>query len=86
MHHEDIKAAIRKKGVTPAEIARHLAVTNQMVSSAIRGTAKSRRIADAIAKITGLSVDVLWPDHYGTGSARSKVSDLLGRTQAGAGK
>ena len=64
MHHEDIKAAIRKKGVTPADLAKHLEVTDSTVSGVIRGVIRSERVAGAIAGLLGESVDTLWPGSY----------------------
>lgn len=61
MHPEEIKAAIRMKGTTPAAIADELDVSRSMVSLVIGGTARSARIADRIAQITGLTVPILWP-------------------------
>lgn len=78
MHHEDIKAAIRKKGVNQAQIARHLEVSEMMVSKVIKGTDKSTRVAKAIAKIVGLPVDTLWPGMYAKKPASKRVAELLG--------
>lgn len=78
MHHEDIKAAIRKKGVNQAQIARHLEVSEMLVSSVIKGTNKSARVAKAISKIVGLPVDVLWPGIYAKKPTRTRVAELLG--------
>ena len=61
MHPEEIKSAIRMRGITPAAIADELHVSRSMVSLVIAGTAKSARIADRIAEITGLTVTTLWP-------------------------
>lgn len=85
MHHEDIKAAIRKRGVTPADIAKHLDVTDQTVSCVIRGVTKSARVAEAIASITGLTVSALWPGVYDT-SPRQSVAALLGERPRAARK
>ena len=80
MHHEDIKAAIRKKGVTPAEVARHLGVSAQLVSAVITGTSKSQRVAQAISRITGLPMNTLWPNVYDSKKpARTRMAELLGR-------
>lgn len=61
MHPEEIKASIRMRGTTPAAIADELNVSRSMVSHVIAGTARSARIADRIAQITGVSVAALWP-------------------------
>lgn len=64
MHPEDIKAAIRKRGIKPADIARQLDVSDMSVSAVIAGNGKSARIAERISQVTGLSVDTLWPGKY----------------------
>lgn len=64
MHHEDIKAAVRKRGITLADLAKTLHVSPMMVSRVVRGDSKSEVVAKAIAKVTGLSVDELWPGLY----------------------
>lgn len=63
MHPEDIKAQIRKRGTTPAQIARDLAVSQSAVSLVIAGTAVSARIRERISLVTGLPVSALWPSH-----------------------
>jgi predicted transcriptional regulator len=57
----DINAAIRNKGFTQARIARELCVTCNAVSLVVHNRAKSKRIALAICRITGLSKEALWP-------------------------
>lgn len=64
MHHEDIKAAIRKRGSTPSEIARALGITHAAVSLVIRGSSTSARVAKRISDLTGLSLGQLWPGKY----------------------
>jgi Ner family transcriptional regulator len=63
MHPEDIKAAIRKAGSSPAAIARELKVSNTAVSHAIRGN-KSTRIAKVIVRVTKRRFVDLWPGKY----------------------
>lgn len=64
MHPADINAALIKKGSSQSEIARALSVSPMGVSQVVHGRSKSRRIADAIAKITGISIHTLWPGRY----------------------
>lgn len=64
MHHEDIKATIRKKGVTLQQVAAHLGVKGTTLSQVIRGTVKSARLAKSIAELCDLSVGQLWPGLY----------------------
>jgi len=48
-----IKRDLAKKGITPAEVARQLGVTPQMVSMVIAGNAISERIQVFIENTTG---------------------------------
>ena len=64
MHAEDIKAAIRKNGVTPAQIARDNGVSKMAVSHVLHGNSKSARLAQAIAKAARLTVSQIWPGKY----------------------
>lgn len=78
MHHEDIKAAIRKRGVTPSDLADTLKVSRSLVSRVIRGSTKSEVIARAISKVTGIPVETLWPGAYGQQtSGATKAAALL---------
>lgn len=60
MHPEEIKAAIRIRGVTPAVIADRLGVTPSTVSRVIHGDSVSARVRQHIADLIGKSVDALW--------------------------
>lgn len=60
----DIQFLMRRNGVTQAEIARRVGVAPVTVSNVITGSTTSRRIAQAIAEATGLSIQALWPDKY----------------------
>jgi lambda repressor-like predicted transcriptional regulator len=64
MHHEDIKASIRKAGSSSAAIARMHPATPATVCNVIRGVTKSTPIAKRIVAITGLSFKQLWPGKY----------------------
>lgn len=64
MHPADIKAAIQKRGSSQAKIADAANVSRSHVSYVIQGRSKSRRIADAISRATGIPVDRLWPGKY----------------------
>lgn len=77
MHHEDIKAALRKKGVSSADLARHLGLSQMTISHVIHGRSKSVRVANAIAQITGHSLHVLWPSRYEK-PTKTNVAALLG--------
>ena len=60
MHPEEIKAALRMRGVTSAQIADALDVKPQTVSSVIHGRGTSARIANRIADIIGKPVHDIW--------------------------
>lgn len=64
MHPADIKASIAKAGLRQSELARRLKVTQPAIHLVIKGSTKSRRIAVAISKVTGVPVKVLWPGKY----------------------
>lgn len=63
MHPEDIKAAIRKHGMTQAKLARQLKLDESTVSQVIHSR-RSRRIEKAVAKILKVKPEVLWPERY----------------------
>ena len=61
MHPEEIKAAMRMRGITPTALADELGVANSSVSQVISGRATSARIAGRIAQIIGKHPSVIWP-------------------------
>jgi lambda repressor-like predicted transcriptional regulator len=61
MHPEEIKAAMRMKGITPTAMADQLGVANATVSQVISGRSVSARIQGRIAEIIGKSVSEIWP-------------------------
>ncbi|MCW5223501.1 transcriptional regulator [Verminephrobacter aporrectodeae subsp. tuberculatae] len=82
MHPEQIKAAIRMQGTTPAAIADSLGVSRSMVSHVISGAAKSARIADHIARLVGKPVTVLWPPKPQTNTGLRRIKPAAARTSA----
>ncbi len=60
MHPEDIKAELRKKGLTLAFIARELGVAPTTVSQVIRGRSTSVRIERAISQRLELPVEAVF--------------------------
>ena len=64
MHPADINAALIKSGTNQTIIAEHLGISHVSVSHIIHGRSTSRRIAEAIAKATGLTIQQLWPGRY----------------------
>jgi lambda repressor-like predicted transcriptional regulator len=64
MHPADIKAALAKRGSSQAKIAAAAKVSRAHVSYVIQGRSKSRRVAELISQVTGISIDRLWPGKY----------------------
>jgi lambda repressor-like predicted transcriptional regulator len=60
----EIHAELKKNGFISSDVARALRVSRMSVSNVINGKGKSRRIAEAIAKLTGKTTDELWPGFY----------------------
>jgi lambda repressor-like predicted transcriptional regulator len=79
VHPEEIKAAIRMTGTTPAAVADELKVSRSMVSHVIAGTAKSARIAERISEITGMPIVTLWPPTPAKPTLRRPNVSLRGR-------
>lgn len=61
MHPEEIKAAIRMKGTTPAAIADEMKVSRTSLSQVIHNKGTSQRIRTKIADIIGLPEKAIWP-------------------------
>lgn len=61
MHPEQIKAAMRMKGVTPTALADEMGVSNTTMSQVISGRSVSARVRERIAAVTGHTVETLWP-------------------------
>ena len=64
MHPEQIKAEIRMKDTTPADIAKSLHISGTTVSHVIHGRGVSERVARRICEVTGLSAARMWPGKY----------------------
>lgn len=64
MHPADINAALIKSGTNQTIIAEGLGITHVSVSHVIYGRSTSIRVAEAISKATGLSIQQLWPGRY----------------------
>lgn len=60
MHPEEIKAALRIKGVTLAALADELGKSRSMVTHVVHGHSKSRAIEDRISQILGKPRDLIW--------------------------
>ena len=60
MHPEEIKAALRIKGVTLTALASELDLSRSMVTHVIYGNARSKRVEERIAKVIGKPVSAIW--------------------------
>lgn len=74
MHPEEIKAAMRMKGVTPAMLCDELGVAASSVSQTISGHIKSARIQSRIAEIIGKPVTEIWPNQVKLRRSRSQIN------------
>lgn len=62
MHPEEIKAAMRIAGTTPAMLCDELQVAASSISQTISGHIKSKRIQTRIAEIIGKPIELIWPN------------------------
>lgn len=63
MHVEDIKAGLRKQGVTLTELAERLNVTPGTVSIVLKNR-RSARIEQAVAELLNIPLSRIWPARY----------------------
>ncbi|MFY3986097.1 helix-turn-helix domain-containing protein [Achromobacter xylosoxidans] len=73
MHPEDIKAALRKAGVTQAALADELDIARSSVAQAISGSIRSARIQARIAEIIGKPVKEIWPGQIVLRRSRDQI-------------
>lgn len=71
MHEEQIKAAIRMRGVTLSELAARIGVTPAAIGMAIRARS-SERIENEIAAFLELPAQEIWPDRYDKRGKRTR--------------
>ncbi|QIL81762.1 transcriptional regulator [Diaphorobacter sp. HDW4A] len=62
MHPEEIKAALRMKGVTLTALGESAGVSRSMVTHVIHGHAKSAHVMELISKTIGKPVAAIWKD------------------------
>lgn len=65
-----IVAELKLKGYSGADVARELGLSRQTISVVINGWGKSRRVANRISQIIGISVAALWPGIYSEPATR----------------
>ncbi len=82
MHPEQIKAAMRMAGTTPAMLCDELGVAASSVSQAISGHIKSQRIQGRIAQIIGKPVTEIWPNQVTLRRSRAQIEAQRARATA----
>ncbi len=80
MHPEDIKAAIRKQGITLAELAASAGVSKQAVSAAL-DRRSSERVDQLIADFIGLKPHQIWPSRYNAKRKRIRYRSVTAAPQ-----
>lgn len=76
MHPAEIQAALKKKGIKQADIARMCEVSAAAVGEVIHGKSRSRNIESRIAQELGISEAELWPDWYVSGGVERWAKEV----------
>lgn len=77
MHPAEIQAALKKKGLKQADIARQCEVTPTTVGDVIHGRSRSRAVEARLAQEIGLPESTLWPQWYGaTSPGRDQLATI----------
>ena len=66
-----IKDALRRQGVTLADVAKSLNISAASVSIVLTGERRSRRVAEHVAMVLDSTVEELFPGLYPSTEARS---------------
>jgi lambda repressor-like predicted transcriptional regulator len=66
-----IRVALLLEGYTCRRVAKELGLTDGTVGSVLHGHAKSRRVANKISDVTGISISVLFPGSYNAPTKRT---------------
>lgn len=61
---EQLKLALKLKGILLTNVAEELGVSRALVSGALLGHFRSSRVETAIANHLDTTPDALWPDRY----------------------
>jgi lambda repressor-like predicted transcriptional regulator len=64
MHWADIIAAIHKANSSLSSIAQNEGVSPSMVSNVVRDKYRSHKVAYAVAAVTGIPTEKMWPGRY----------------------
>ncbi|WP_298976250.1 helix-turn-helix domain-containing protein [uncultured Roseobacter sp.] len=65
--HERLKAELKVRGTSLAQLARDLGVSGTSMSLVSLGKHRSRRIEKAIADVMQMTPEELWPDRHRAG-------------------
>lgn len=65
MNPHDISSELKKIGLSHQDIGRLLGVSRGAIGSVIAGKSRSERIERVIADQLKMSLEELWPQHYG---------------------
>ena len=79
MHPEEIKAAMRIAGTTPAMLCDELQVAASSVSQTISGHIRSNRIQSRIAEIIGKPIEAIWPKQVVLRRTRKQIDEQRSR-------
>lgn len=82
MHPEEIKAAMRIAGTTPAMLCDELQVAASSISQTISGHIKSKRIQKRIAEIIGKPIELIWPNQVVLRRTRAQIDSQHKSTPA----
>lgn len=81
MHPEEIKAALRMKGMTQAMLADELQVTAASVHQAISGSIRSQNIQSRISQILDKPVKEIWPNQITLRRNRAQIEAQRNRVK-----
>lgn len=85
MHPAQIKAAIEMARSSMSLIAKAIGVAPQTVRSVVHGLGRSRRVEEAVSKVTGIPLETIWPKWHGdqrTPRRRISTKELFARAEA----
>lgn len=71
-HAEDIKAAVRKRDTTLAQLARDAGLPKQVLSACLQGRV-SERAERVIAEFLGVKPHLIWPSRYAKNGKRVRL-------------
>ena len=76
MHPEEIKAALRMRGITLSALADEAGVSRSMVSHVVNGYAKSAHLMERIAQVIGKPIEAIWKPRPALRRTRSAARDV----------